>query len=313
MHRTTVIAASIALLMAPMVHAQPGGMPSDIEWKLAELGAVIDPPAMYNLYAPLQERQPYNDIKVRRDLRYGPDTNNALDIFTHDRVAAGPKPVLVFVHGGEFTGGSKRRLGSPFYDNVVLRAARAGLIGVNMTYRLAPQHPWPAGAEDVAAAVRWVEGNIGPYGGDPGRVFLMGHSSGSVHAASYVAHERFHGPNGLGLAGVILLSGFFDLTAMQLAPSAEAYFGQNRANYAERSSLAGLASSPLPLMVVYAELDPPLFGEQANRLNDAKCNNRRCPRLVLLAKHNHMSQVYAINTKDTELSDEIVAFVKSAR
>jgi triacylglycerol lipase len=43
------------------------------------------------------------------------------------------------------------------------------------------------------------------------------------------------------------------------------------------------------------------------------CKAGRCPRLVHLPKHNHMSQVYAINTPDTDLSDEIVAFVKSGK
>ena len=59
---------------------------------------------------------------------------------------AASRPVLVFVHGGGFTGGNKSTPGSPFYDNVPLWAARNGLVGVNITYRLAPQHPWPAGA-----------------------------------------------------------------------------------------------------------------------------------------------------------------------
>lgn len=317
MHRIAAVFPSVALLMAPVLHAQPRGMPSDIEWKLAERGAVVDPPAMYGLYAPLQEQQPYNDIRVRRDLKYGPDDSNALDIFTHDRGEGGPRsvsrPVLMFVHGGEFTGGSKRRLGSPFYDNIVLFAARAGLVGVNMTYRLAPRHPWPAGAEDVAAAVRWAGDNIAAYGGDPRRIFLMGHSSGAVHVAGYVAHDRFHGPRGPGLAGAILLSGFFDLTAMQMGPSGEAYFGRDTEKYPERSTLAGLANSPLPLMVVCAELDPTFFSEQANRLNEAMCRNGRCPRFVRLDKHNHMSLVYAINTKDTELSDQILAFVKEGQ
>lgn len=51
--------------------------------------------------------------------------------------------------------------------------------GVNMTYRLAPRHTWPAAQEDIAAAVRWVRQNIASQGGDPRRIFLMGHSAGA--------------------------------------------------------------------------------------------------------------------------------------
>ena len=132
-------------------------MPSEIEWKLAELGAVINPPETAKLYAPLQEKEPYQGIKVTRDLKYGPDDRHALDVFVSEQAASVPRPVLVFVHGGAFTGGNRRGPdNSPFYDNIGLFAARNGIVAVNITYRLAPQHQWPAGAEDVGAAVRWV-------------------------------------------------------------------------------------------------------------------------------------------------------------
>jgi triacylglycerol lipase len=50
--------------------------------------------------------------------------------------------VLIFVHGGAFVGGNKRTTPtSPFYDNVMLWAVNNGFIGVNATYRLAPQSP----------------------------------------------------------------------------------------------------------------------------------------------------------------------------
>ena len=146
------------LLLAPAqpVHAQESGMPSEIEWKLAELGAVINPPETAKLYAPLQETEPYQGIKVTRDLKYGTDERHALDVFAPEQASAAPRAVLIYVHGGAFTAGNKRAPGSPFFDNIMLFAARNGFIGVNMTYRLAPQHQWPAGAEDVAATVRWV-------------------------------------------------------------------------------------------------------------------------------------------------------------
>lgn len=255
-------------LLAPSAVARAGEMPSDIEWKLAELGAVINPPETAKLYAPLQEKEPYQGIKVTRDLKYGPDERNALDIFAAETGAAAPRPVLVYVHGGGFVAGSRRGPGSPFYDNIMVFAARNGMIGVNATYRLAPQHPWPAAAEDLGAAVRWVSDNIAAHGGDPARVVLMGHSAGAVHVATYVAHSQFHGPKGLGLAGAILVSGLYDMAAVPPGGPEKAYFGEDRSKYVERSSLAGLVKSPIPLMAVYAEFDPDFFQSQAKQLND---------------------------------------------
>ena len=303
------------LLLAPaqVAHAQAGGMPSEIEGKLSELGAVVNVPDTAKLYAPLQETEPYQGVKVTRDLKYGTDERQALDIFAPEQASAVPRPVLIFAHGGGFIDGSKHEPGSPFYDNVALFAARNGIVGVNMTYRLAPQHQWPAGAEDVAAAVRWVGANIAAHGGDPARVFLMGHSAGAVHVASYVALPKFHGPRGIGLSGAILVSGLYDIGKLELGPPEKAYFGEEEARRTEASTLALLPETRIRLMVVSAELDPSNFIAQAKLLNETLCKANRCSSLMRLPKHTHMSEVYAINTKDRVLSDAIAAFVKGGR
>jgi triacylglycerol lipase len=310
----TILGLTVALGcgLAPM---PPAGaqMPPDIAEKVAALGAVINPPETAKLYAPLQEKEPYRGIKVTRDVKYGPDERHALDLFVPEQAAAGARPVLMFVHGGAFVAGSRRGPGSPFYDNIMLFAARNGLVGVNTTYRLAPQNPWPAGAQDLGSAVRWVGENIAAHGGDPARVYLMGHSAGGVHVATYVAHSAFHGPKGIGLAGAILLSGLYDIAAVPPGGPESKYYGEDRSKYAERSSLAGLVKTPIPLMVAYAELDPDFFHPQAKVLNEELCKAGRCPRLVVLPKHSHMSEVYAFNTKDTQLSDPVLAFVRGGK
>ena len=84
--------------------------------------------------------------------------------------------------------GASGNPGSPFYDNVMLWAVNNGFVGVNATYRLAPQSPYPAGAEDLADIVAWVASQIGERGGDPARIYLMGHSAGAIHVANYVSH-----------------------------------------------------------------------------------------------------------------------------
>jgi acetyl esterase/lipase len=187
--------AVFALAAATSANSQTNPMPPDIAAKLVEIGRVVGPEKTAPLYAPLQEKEPYVGINVTRDIKYGPGERNLLDVFLPEG-AAGPPPVLVFVHGGGFIRGNKRTPGTPFYDNIMLWAARNGMLGVNMTCRLAPQSLWPAGAEDVAAGVRWVRNTIASHGGDPERVFLMGHSAGATHVASYLAFPQFHGPKG---------------------------------------------------------------------------------------------------------------------
>ncbi|HKV00249.1 MAG TPA: alpha/beta hydrolase [Vineibacter sp.] len=302
-----------AFLLAPAdAGAQIAAASPDIAQKIAAFGRVINPPDVAALYTPLQEKEPYAGIKVTRDIKYGAADRNLLDVFAADG-AGGARPVLIFVHGGGFVAGNKRAPGTPFNDQVPLWAARNGFVGVNMTYRLAPQNPWPAGAEDLGAAVRWVRANAAAHGGDPARVFLMGHSAGAVHVASYVAHSTFHGPDGIGLAGAIMVSGLFDLTARPPGPPEKAYFGEDTTKYAERSSLPGLLKARIPLLVVYAELDPPAFEQESEKLNAALCKAGHCPQLVKLPGHSHISEVYSINTKDVGLTNQILAFTKSAR
>lgn len=302
------IAACALLALAACASAPQ--MPADMAARVKAIGPVIDPPKTAVIYAPLHQGEPYEGVRVLRDLDYGPDPRHALDVFIPAKASA-PAPVLMFVHGGGFIRGSKRTPATPFYDNIMLAAAKAGFIGVNVTYRLAPEHPWPAGAEDVGDAVRWVRENIATHGGDPKRVTLMGHSAGAVHVASYIAFPEHHDAGGVAIARAVLVSGLYDFTRMKKpGPPEQAYFGR-KAGTAEVSSLAGLVKSQVPLMVVYAGLDPAPFIEQSKLLNDALCAAGKCPRLLYLPGHSHMSEVYAINTADTSVSGPVFDFARS--
>jgi acetyl esterase/lipase len=304
----------VAAMFASAAWAQQAPMPEDIAWKLLELGRVIDPPKTAALYAPLQEKEPYQGVKVERDVKYGPADRNLLDIFAPD-TSTSARPVLIYVHAGAFVGGNKRRTPtSPFYDNIMLWAVKNGFVGVNVTYRLAPQAPWPAGAEDMASAVQWVTDKIGERGGNPARIYLMGHSAGAAHVASYVSHPEFYKVKGGGLAGAIMISGIYDLTHAPLADTQRAYFGDDPARYPERSSLKGLATTEIPLMMAVAELDPEGFVLQFDLAKQASCKRASgCARALLLPQHSHMSEVYSINTADTRLTDQILEFVKTGK
>ncbi|WP_291608961.1 alpha/beta hydrolase [Bradyrhizobium sp.] len=305
--------AITAILLTGTASAQQGPMPEDLAWKLLELGRVIDPPKTAALYAPMQEKEPYAGVKVERDVKYGPAERHLLDVFVPDTSAAA-RPVLIFVHGGAFVGGNKRNPGSPFYDNIMLWAAKNGFVGVNTTYRLAPASPWPAGAEDLASVVKWVSEKIAERGGDPARIYLMGQSAGAVHVAGYVSHPELHKVKGGGLAGAIMVSGIYDLTGSPLGDPEIAYFGSDPSRHAERSSLKGLVESKTPLMITAAELDPPRFIEQYEMMKQATCKGANgCAKSFMLPQHSHMSEVYAINTADTRLTDQILEFVKTGK
>ena len=306
------VLAVLTAVIVTAAWAEEGPMPEEIAWKLLELGHVVDPPNTARLYAPLQQKEPYQGVKVERDVKYGPADRNLLDVFMPE-AASTARPVMIFVRGGAFMAGDKHMPGSPFYDNIMLWAVKNGFVGVNVNYRLAPQAMWPAGTEDVAGVVQWVSDNIAARGGDPARTYLMGHSAGAVHVASYVSHPEFHRVKGGGLAGAILLSGIYDLTAGARGDPERAYFGADAGRYAEQSSLQGLLTTKIPLMVAAAELDPDAFTQQFDLLKAACIKTDGCPRAMMLPQHSHMSEVYAINTADERLAQEILDFVKTGK
>jgi acetyl esterase/lipase len=112
------------------------------------------------------------------NLRYGPLREHRLDAYVPQ--GDGPFPVLVFVHGGGFIAGSKE-----MYERIGRDFAARGYLAFCITYRLAPRHQYPAGVQDVAAAVRWIHDRAAEYGGTPATIFLAGDSAGANLAAWY--------------------------------------------------------------------------------------------------------------------------------
>jgi acetyl esterase len=103
--------------------------------------------------------------------------------------AAGPLPLLLFLHGGGFF------LGSPHSHGPVARelAARAGRVVVSVDYRLTPEHAFPAAVDDCYAALQWVAEHAGELGGDPAHLAVAGDSAGGNLTAVLALRARDEG------------------------------------------------------------------------------------------------------------------------
>jgi hypothetical protein len=89
---------------------------------------------------------------------------------------------------------------------------------------------------------------------------------------------------GGGLAGAILVSGLYEFNAETNGPPIRAYFGDDLSRWPERSSQKGLTATKLPLLIMRAELDPPVFVTQNEALNKALCASEACPDLCGAAR-----------------------------
>lgn len=180
---------------------------------------------------PLQRRVPKKGVSVERDIPYGDDPRHRLDIYTPGTPTCNA-PVVAYFHGGGYVGGERSPVPGLIYDNVPRFFARQGMVGVNATYRLAPGHKWLSGGEDVGRAVRWLRAKIGSYGGDPDRLFLLGHSAGATHAATWTFMEGVHGASGPMIAGAMLISGVYgaqhpEYSSEPPRPNQVAYYGDD--------------------------------------------------------------------------------------
>jgi acetyl esterase/lipase len=120
-------------------------------------------------------------IAVPEGVAYIPDvtyckfddkTTLELDIAYPSR-GVGPFPALVILHGQGWVMGD-RKIMTPY----VLMAAKAGYVGIAISYRFAPKHPFPAQVQDTKCAVRWLRANADKYRIDPDHIAAFGFSAG---------------------------------------------------------------------------------------------------------------------------------------
>ena len=285
-------------------------LPPDVIAQLTAMGPTITPELVQGtraLLTPFHQKVGYTAPKIDRNRRYGDHERHRLDVHTSGKPAEEPRLVLLFVHGGGFVGGDKQVPGAPMHDHIGAWAVRNGWVGVTINYRLAPEHTWPAGAQDVAAAVRWVRDNIAGYGGDPDRIVLAGHSAGCVHVASYLVG---HGGGALdGVRGAGLLSGFYTIPDVGARTEVELPYFRD-APSATVSTLAGLLESNVPLLFAVAQQDLPFMHAQAAALTAAWfARHGSVPQLVWSEGHNHISQIGSIGVDDLALGAQLARFV----
>ena len=153
---------------------------------------------------------PENGFKVTPDIVYGAFARDKLDVYrpVDAMSAAALRPVVVFFYGGAWDSGDKGG-----YMFVAEALTSRGYVVVVPNYRLYPEITFPAYMDDAALAMKWTFDNIAQHGGDPDKVFTMGHSAGAQLAA-LVAFDATYlskiGSDKRRIRGVVSLAGPMD-------------------------------------------------------------------------------------------------------
>ncbi|GAB3942824.1 hypothetical protein GCM10028805_08040 [Spirosoma harenae] len=239
---------------------------------------------------------------------------NVLDVYTPKQVSTAPKPVVVFIHGGSWDSGSKN-----LYSFIGRRLAKQGVVAVLINYRFAPSVEVPDMATDCASALKWVTEHIPEYGGDPARIYLMGHSAGGGLAALLATDNQLLAKVGLTqkwIKGLILddpagLDMFDYLTKMEY-PNDEQYlipFGKQPEIWRSVSALYFVDDTTPPMLIYVGEKTYPSILNSARRFHQKLQQFGVKHEYTLLPDKKHVGMVTQLFWKNNRIYQDLVKFV----
>ncbi|MBT9392010.1 alpha/beta hydrolase [Hymenobacter sp. NST-14] len=248
------------------------------------------------------------------DSAFSPE-RHVLDVYAPREKAAASRPVVVFIHGGSWNSGNKN-----FYSFIGRRLAKQGVVAVVINYRLAPGVRVPQMADDCARAVLWTQARIGEYGGDPQRIFLLGHSAGGGLAALLAADDalfRRWGQAQNPVRGAILddpagLDMYDYLRKMQY-PGDEQYlvpFGPEPAVWRQVSPMYYLTAHTPPMQIFVGGETYPSISSSSARFRQKLTALGHAPRYQVLPGKKHAPMVLQLYWPRNIIYQQLLPFVK---
>jgi acetyl esterase/lipase len=254
------------------------------------------------------------EVKVTTDVDYVPTAEYAnkkdrLDVYAP--AGARNAPVVVSIHGGALREGDKS--GQAYVGELL---ARAGFVGVVINYRLSPGVMHPAHVEDAAHAVAWARAHASEYGGDPKKLFVIGHSAGAYLAALLTLDPRYlaaYQMSAKDLAGVVPVSAFFYVDRTGVAPDRpKDVWGTEVAAWKAASPAAYLRKDAPPMLLLYADGDADWRRQQqADFQADMKKAGASGIDVRMIAGRDHSSIWGRMKNANDETAAAIVAFIKA--
>jgi acetyl esterase/lipase len=253
-------------------------------------------------------------VKVVKNISYltvgeYPNDLDKLDLYLPEGKTG--VPVIVWIHGGALTQDDKNLEAATGQ-----RFAKAGIATVTVNYRLSPAVSHPAHVQDAAASFAWAKRHIAEYGGDPNRLFLVGHSAGAYLAQLLVTDERYlraHGLSARDVRGVVPISGFFWVEREGVAPDRpKTVWGTDPNAWKDASPAHHLRANLPPTLIMYADRDEPWRRQQNIEMAQALKAAGSAPiEVVQIADRTHMGIWHKLGEDGDPASERVIAFVRS--
>lgn len=242
-------------------------------------------------------------IKWQSDMAYGSDPRQSLDIYM-PRETMGALPVVLFVHGGSWQEGNKN--GYAFAGRAL---AAQGFMTLVMNYRLHPKDRYPAFIEDVALALRWAADNAKPLGGDPDKIFVMGHSAGGYNIAMAVLDERYAAIRPK-LSGVVTLAGPFDFLPLDTPATIKVFGGLS--DLPSTQPINHARTDAPPFLLLHGSADKTVFPRNTIALDKALRQVGASSTIKMYEGLSHVGIILALSKplRSTPVLADAVAFMK---
>jgi arylformamidase len=198
-------------------------------------------------------RRAVNHVRVLRDIAYGIDPRQRMDIFLPRQLGVRDLPVLMFMHGGAWTHGTKDWCG-------FMAPPIAGLpaVFISVGYRLIPTISFPIPVMDCIAALQWIADHIAEHGGSPQGLFVGGHSAGGQIAALMALHKDWLAQAGLPqhtIKGCFCLATTFNRRNIRPDSALDHVQSGSLTDIAPDSPLALAAGATVPFFIAWGGRD----------------------------------------------------------
>ena len=261
--------------------------------------------------------------KRTKDIRYvvatSPDFSpdrHVLDVYAPKKKSSAPGgyPVVIFIHGGNWDSGNKN-----IYTFIGRRLAKQGVVAVIINYRLAPGVLVPAMADDAARAVLWTTQTIAGFGGDPNRIFTMGHSAGGGLAALLAMKDESFTKLGLArnpVKGAILSDpaglDMYDYLQKMEYPNDRQYlaaFGNDPAVWRSVSPMYHVRMANPPMLVYAGERTYPSIASSTRIFDKRLTEVGVIHRFAVLPGKKHVAMVTQLFWKNNVIYRDLLKFV----
>lgn len=280
----------VCALLAPQAVSQNGDAPTG-EKLGAPLPQLVEPQFVEHLDIQYSE--------VARSTR-----RNSLDLFVPK--TREPAPLVMFVHGGSWTGGRKER-----HEHLAETLVRNGYACALINTRMFPFVRPDVMVQDCGHALGFLHRRAKDFGFDGNQLFVMGHSSGA-HLAGWLALDaqklKAAGVPKASLRGSILLSGVYDVRPRHLA--LDAVFGADRAFRQQATPLLFADAGDAPVFLAWGQHDLPGLSLCARMLRDRLLQARVPVAAFECADRNHADYVWSIGQQRDFLTAQMLQFLK---